>query len=296
MQRRHLVIPRVGRHSLHPLWLKGATERSWDLYLCPFEPLQPQALADCRSSEVIAGPKWAGLRELLNTWNGWREYDHIWLPDDDVLTDADNLNRFFSIATELAWDLCAPALHDDSYYAHYSTMRNRNCSARRMGFVEIMVPCFSRMALERLLPTLALSTTGWGWGLDSVWPKLLNYEHMGVIDATPVLHTRPVGAFRDAELGRRVLAESDRLLSMHDCAQVHRVFEAIGPELRPMPLEPAELAALLVDGWQYLVPTNPAVLPWIMQSQSPPGGWPAYPVAGTPSRAALEGAPLQAGT
>jgi hypothetical protein len=291
MQRRHLVIPRVGRNSLHPQWLHGAAARSWDLHLCPFEPLEPRSLEGCRSSEVITGPKWAGLRELLTTWNGWREYEHIWLPDDDVLTNADNIDRFFSIASELQWDLCAPALHEDSYYAHYSTMRNRHCFARRMGFVEIMVPCFSRAALERLLPTLALSTTGWGWGLDSVWPKLLNYERMGVIDETPVLHTRPVGAFRDAELGRRVLAESDRLLGEYDCAQVHRVFEALGPDLRPMTLEPAELTALLVDGWRYLLPVNPAVLPWIVQSQAPPGGWPPYPVAGTPSRAVLEGAP-----
>ena len=134
-----------------------------------------------------------------------------------------------------------------------------------------------------------------GLGLDSVWPKLLGYERMGVVDDTPVLHTRPVGAFRDAELGRRVLAESDRLLRDHDCGQVHRVFEAIGPDLRPMQLDPTELMALVADGWQYLLPTNPAVLPWIVQAQSPQDGWPQYPVDGTPSRAVLERAPLQAG-
>jgi hypothetical protein len=295
MHRKHLVIARVGRNSLHGQWLRDDGRRDWDLHLCPFELLLPEARAGCTSSEVIVGPKWAGLRQLLDTWNGWREYDYIWLPDDDVLTTAANINRFFAIASALQWDLCAPALHEDSYYAHYSTMRNRNCTARCTGFVEIMVPCFSRAALERLLHTLALSNTGWGWGLDSVWPKLLGYERMGVIDDTPVLHTRPVGAFRDAELGRRVLAESDRLLSDYDCAQVHRVFEAIGPDLRPMNLDPTELTALLADGWQYLVPANPAVLPWIVEAQAPPGGWPTYPVAGTPSRAALKGAPLQAG-
>lgn len=295
MHRQHLVVPRVGRRSLHPHWLGDAPGRNWDMHLCPFEELSAEAHAGCTSSPVIAGPKWAGLRELFDTWHGWREYEYIWLPDDDVLTTAANIDRFFEIASALQWDLCAPALHDDSYYAHYSTMRNRNCTARRMGFVEIMVPCFSRAALERLLPTLALSSTGWGWGLDSVWPKLLGYERMGVIDETPVLHTRPVGAFRDAELGRRVLAESDRLLHDHDCHQVHRVFEAIGSDLRPMPLDDTELMALLADGWQYLVPTNPAVLPWIVQAQSPATGWPDYPVAGTPSRAVVDGAPLQAG-
>ena len=203
------------------------------------------------------------------------------------LTTAGNIDGFFEAASALQWDLCAPALDEASYYAHYSTMRNRNCAARRTGFVEIMVPCFSRAALERLLPTLALSTTGWGWGLDSVWPKLLGYARMGVIDATPVLHTRPVGAFRDEDLGRRVLAESDRLQFDHQCEQVHRVFEAFGPGWKPMQLDAAELTALLADGWRYLVPANPAVLPWMVQAQSPEDGWPPYPAGGTPPQAAI---------
>lgn len=293
MEARNLVIVRAGRNSLHPHWLLGAEARNWDLHLCPFEALPVAAQGECTASEVITGPKWAGLQELLEGWEGWRRYDRIWLPDDDVLTSADELNRFFDIAAELQWDLCAPALHEHSYYAHYSTMRNFNCTARRTGFVEIMLPCFSRKALELLLPTFSLSTTGWGWGLDSVWPKLLRYERMGVIDATSMLHTRPVGAFRDAALGQRVLAESDRLLHDYSCGQVHRVYEALGPDLQPMQLDPAELLALLVDGWQYLVSTNPSVLPWIVQSQAPPAGWPPYPAAGTPSRAAREHSHLQ---
>ncbi|RZL40321.1 MAG: DUF707 domain-containing protein [Rubrivivax sp.] len=285
MRRQHLIVARVGRNSLHPRWLDRARMRSWDLHLCPFEPLPAAAREDCSTSDVIVGPKWAGLRELLNRWDGWRGYQYIWLPDDDLLTDAPNIDRFFATAATLGWDLCAPALDETSYYAHYSTMRNRRCTARRTGFVEIMAPCFSRAALGQLLPTLSESTTGWGWGLDSVWPKLLGYQNVGVIDATPVRHTRPVGAFRDAALGQRVLAESDALLARHDCQQVHRVFEALGPDLKPMTLDPAGLTALLVDGWQYLLPANPALLPWMVQAQAPAGGWPAYPVAGTPSHA-----------
>lgn len=46
---------------------------------------------------------------------------------------------------------------------------------------------------------------GWGWGLDSVWPKLLDYENVGIIDGITVNHTRPVGVMRDGDLSRRVL-------------------------------------------------------------------------------------------
>lgn len=286
MPRPHLVIARVGTQSLHPAWLHAAQERSWDLYLCPFEPIAPSAQPGATVGEVVRGPKWTGLRALLESWPGWRDYEYVWLPDDDIFTSQAAIDRMFSLAGALSLQLCAPALHESSYYAHFDTLRNTRCFARRTGFVEIMVPCFRSDVLERLLPTLALSETGWGWGLDSVWPKLLGYQGLGILDAVPVLHTRPVGAFRDAELARRVRAESDRLMAEYDCAQVHTTFEIIESDLSRIELAPDALAARLVEGWSYLWSHDPQVLPWILQAQQPPAGWPAYPIEGCPSCAA----------
>lgn len=284
--RRNLVVPRVGRNSLHPTWLTPTRPRNWDLMLCPFQDVATAPGAEIASSDVIVGPKWAGLRQMLNAWDGWREYDYIWLPDDDVFASQQAIDRLFEMATALEFDLCAPALHEASYYAHYTTMRNHRFTARRTGFVEIMVPCFSRRALEQLLPTLDLTPTGWGWGLDSLWPKLLDYRGVGMIDDVSVLHTRPVGMFRDEALGRAVHAESDRIMAQYDCRQVHTTFEAIGPDLRSMALSPEALTAALVDGWRYLFTNSPEVLPWIVAAQAPSSGWPGYPVEGRPSAGA----------
>jgi hypothetical protein len=287
--RKNLVIARVGRNSLHRTWLDATRARHWDLLLLPFQPLaeHPDDHADgVTVHDVIPGPKWIGLRQLLNGWRGWQSYDHIWLPDDDIHCSQDTVNRMFGLAEALHFDLCAPALQEGSYYAHFSTMRNPRFAARRTGFVEIMVPCFRREALQRLLPTLDLSTTGWGWGLDSLWPRRLEYRGLGVLDATPVLHTRPVGAFRDAALGQAVHAESDRIMAEHRCRQVHTTFEGIGVDLKPMALDEAALTAALADGWRYLWQQVPAVLPWIVQAQQPPQGWPAYPVEGLPASSA----------
>ena len=254
------------------------------MLVCPYEALASAPQPDgCTVSDVIVGPKWTGLRTLLNGWNGWQDYAHIWLPDDDIFASQDTINRFFGMTEALALDLSAPALHEASYYAHFSTMRNQRCFARRCGFVEIMVPCFSAAALKRLLPTLELTSTGWGWGLDSLWPKLLDYQNVGIIDGTPVLHTRAVGMFRDADLGQRVRAESDHIMATYDCGQVHSTFAALGPQCEDIGGTPQALTALLADGWRYLLDTNPSVLPWLVQAQQPGGGWPAYPIAGTPS-------------
>jgi hypothetical protein len=277
-----LVLARAGQNSLHRLWIDPGKPRDWDLYLCPFQELPTQTL-DCTIGDVISGPKWTGLNRLLNEWNGWRDYDYIWLPDDDILASQDTISAMFEAAHRLNFQLFAPALHEASHYAHFIAMRNANFFARRVGFVEIMVPCFSREALEKLLPSFSLSTTGWGWGLDSLWPKLLDYKNLGIIDSTPVLHTRPVGQFRDQDLSRRVLEESDRILRNHGCGQQLVTFAGIGSDGCEMELSPAQLLTKLVAGWQYLFGPNPDVLHWITAQQSTYFTWPSYPVAGTPT-------------
>jgi len=287
---RNLVIARVGRNSLHPCWLVGGESRDWDLYLSPYQPIDPAAGAGCTVGEVIAGPKWTGVRELLNTWDGWREYDHIWIPDDDIYADAGIISTLFDLAGAVGLQLFTPALHESSYYTHYSQMANRRFFGRRVGFVEIIVPGFSRAALERFLPTLDLTTTGWGWGLDSVWPKLLDYRDVGVLDAVTVLHTRPVGRMRDAELGRRVREESDRILAEYECRQMHVIHGAFGPDLAPLDLTPEQLLAEAVAGWRYLWEQDPRILTWIADFQRQVHPVPEYPIAGTP--AAVPGLPI----
>ncbi len=276
------MLSRVGGSSLHRQWLEGGEARNWDLYLSPYQPIESQADVDCVVGEVVTGPKWSGVREVLHSWDGWREYDHVWLPDDDVSAGPDAISAMFDAAGAAGLDLFAPALDQRSYFAHYSTMQNSSFYGRFVGFVEIMIPGFSRPALERLLPTLDLTDTGWGWGLDSVWPKLLGYEGVGIIDGITVHHTRPVGVMRDADLSRRVLEESDRLLEQYDCAQVHTTFGAFGPDGKPLDLAPERLLVELVKGAQYLFEEDPRVLLWLLEFQRGMSHAPPYPVAGTP--------------
>ena len=280
---RRLSVARVGNSSIHPCWIDRAKPREWDLYLLPYQPIQPQGQLDCIVGDVVPGPKWSGIRTLLHTWDGWRDYDYVWFPDDDIYANQDTISRLFEVARGVGLDLFAPALHESSSFAHFITMRNPSFYGRWTRFVEIMVPGFSRAALELLAPTLDLSETGWGWGLDSLWPKLLGYDNVGIVDATPVIHTRPVGQMRDLELARRVHAESDAILATNDCRQEHSTVGAFGPGLEALDLTPERLLAELVRGWQYLIERDPRVLAWLADYQRPPAGWPDYPIEGTPS-------------
>jgi hypothetical protein len=291
------VIVRAGRRSLHAAWLDARQPRTWDLVVLPFEPLpleadDPQLVV----ADVVPGPKWSGLRSLLTTWDGWRSYDRVWLPDDDLMTSQQSISEMFQASRRLGLDLFAPALDDSSYFAHYSTMRNHSFGARRTGFVEIMMPGFTTTTLDRLLPTLDLTETGWGWGLDSLWPHLLDYRNVGVIDAVPVLHTRPVGQLRDADLVQRIRGESDRIMREHDCAQVHTVFEGYGAGLEPLDLSAERLVSLLSAGWQHLIHADPRVLSWVVEYQRSCAQAPDYPIEGTPTHVPPHSAALPSAT
>ena len=279
---RSLVLVRAGTKSLHQCWLQPGNPRNWDLHLVPYQPVPPQIGFDCVVSDVIAGPKWSGIREYLHRWDGWRDYDYLWFPDDDIYATQDTISTMFDVARTVGFDLFAPALHDASYFAHFTTMRNRSFHGRWTGFVEIMMPGFSASALKELLPTLDLTETGWGWGLDSLWPKLLDYRNVAIIDGVPVLHTRPVGQMRDAELARRVHEESDRILRRDQCRQVHTTFAAFGPDLARLAIDPERFFAELVKGWQHLIEEDPRILTWLVDYQKELFRWPDYPVAGTP--------------
>ncbi|MCW2665075.1 MAG: hypothetical protein JWN57_37 [Frankiales bacterium] len=280
--RKNLVIARVGATSLHPQWLDHGSPRTWDLRLAPYQEVPDEARRGCDVGDVVVGPKWTGLRAVLNGWPGWRDYDYIWLPDDDIRTSQATINRMFHVAAGAGLDLFAPALDDSSFFAHFDTMRNASFFGRYVGFVEIMVPGFSRPALERLLPTLDEGDTGWGWGLDSVWPKLLGYRNVGVLDAVTVSHTRPVGVLRDRDLHRRVHEESDRLLRAHDCRQEHVTFGAFDESFQRVDHTPEDLLKRLLEGWRHLIDRDPRILWWIGEFQRRHLPGPPYPTAGTP--------------
>jgi hypothetical protein len=285
---KNLVLARVGANSLHRDWLDPDTSRNWDLRLVPYEPLPDAPIPrGVTVADVVPGPKWTGLREALHAWDGWRDYDAIWMPDDDLATTTEDINLLFDVAAGAGLDLFAPALDENSHYAHFDTRVNRRFFGRWVGFVEIMAPGFSRTALERLAPTLDLSETGWGWGLDSVWPKILNYENVGIVDAVAVTHTRPVGAMRDEDLRRRVLAESDRLLARYGCGQVHETFGAFGPDLAPLDLSREALLAELIEGWAELIERDPRVHGWITAFQRGDAPPDPYPIEGTPETGTL---------
>lgn len=221
-RRRNLVIVRAGDTSLHPMWLQGAQDRSWDLLVSYFGDDSQKY----RGPNILRvdgkGPKWPALKSLINShWDYIGQYDYIWLPDDDIACRNRDIERLFALTREYRLALSQPALRLDSYFSWVVTLRNPLLRMRFVNFVEIMVPCFEREFLARCLPHMSENLSG--WGLDHLWADMLRSQRrrMAIIDAAPVTHTRPLGAANYRFL-------RDRGLTAHDEAASFKRAHALG--------------------------------------------------------------------
>lgn len=192
--RRDLVIVRAGDGSLHPEWIREASERSWDLLVSYFgdDP------GKFRDDDVIRldskGAKWPALHALLTERAGLlQHYDYVWMPDDDISCRAQDVERLFAAMRRHDLLLGQPSLSAGSYFSFSITLHNPMTRLRWTNFVETMVPCFHSDLLTRCLAVIAPYVSG--WGLDWVWPKEagLRAGRVAIIDEVSVTHTRPLG-------------------------------------------------------------------------------------------------------
>jgi hypothetical protein len=260
----NLVILRCGRGSLHPHWLGGA--RNWDFLLCPYQEI-PADPASILPPEVIEGQKWSGLFRLLSDWAGWRQYEYIWLPDDDLLADAGTINRLFELSAACNANISAPALSEDSYFSHPISMKNFSCAARAVSFIEIMMPCFKRQVLEQLLPTIGESKTGFGWGLDYVWAHLLRYRGLMIFDSITVRHTRLAGVNLTNAVVIPGQAEMQEMVSRAGAEPYWKTLGGYDEDGNYRAAEDAGFAADYLAGYAYLNPGRPELAGWLAARQ-----------------------------
>ena len=186
-----LVVIRCGDASLHPEYVNQHAD--FDVVLSYFGNDLPYDLTHIQYVHYCKGSKWEGLNAFFQANPSiWQAYDYIWLPDDDLCSDVANINQFLQIAAQERFDLAQPGLTHNSYWSFLITRQVKGLRYRVSNFVEVMAPLFSRSAFAVCVDTFAENKSG--FGLDFLWRTLLKGRKIGIIDQTPVFHTRPVGS------------------------------------------------------------------------------------------------------
>ena len=217
---------RAGDESLHPKWLENSINRNFDLFISYYGMVPSKFNDQAEYYECVPGLKWPAIASMLKENNDLLlSYEACWFPDDDLLTNGENIGKMFDLFHEHNLWLAQPALGSGSFMTYPGIAQRSEIKLRYSGFIEIMCPIFSRYALTVLGSTFGEAATG--WGLDFLWAHLLKYpkDKMAIIDETPVVHTRPVGGgsfYLECEK-QKVNAREDML----------RIFKQHGIEWQP---------------------------------------------------------------
>lgn len=193
----HLVVVRAGAKSLHPDWLdQPYAARSWDLIISYFDEAAYTAhtTQDGVQAILIKGGKWDGLFETFKTFKAAQSYSHVWLPDDDIATDATAINAMFETARAYGLGVCQPSLTLNSYFSHFMFLTCQGFTLRYTNYIEIMIPCLTQEVFAQALPLFEGTMSG--YGLDYLWARMTGAGpfRAAVLDQIAMHHTRPIGS------------------------------------------------------------------------------------------------------
>jgi hypothetical protein len=198
--RSSLVVLQSGRGALTRAWFDAGAPRNWDLLVNYYDALgfEPDL------GEYVFFQKGTKFTAMWTLWHRYPEvlapYDHVLFLDDDVETSVVSLNALFDACRTHNLDLAQMSLSEDSS-SNWKNLFDRSWKTgpREVSAVEIMMPVFSRRALDLLAPTFGQSISG--FGLDLTWGHLMQQlgGRIAVMDGISAVHARPVdqsgGAF-----------------------------------------------------------------------------------------------------
>lgn len=114
------------------------------------------------------------------------KYDFIWCPDSNVKITTADINKMFALAKEFDLNLCQPSLTHDSYNPFYMiSYTKEEYKLRYTNFIDISIPLFSKSAFNQLILTFNKIKNLHSW----IWPKLLKFSKIAIIDEISVLKT-----------------------------------------------------------------------------------------------------------
>ena len=164
-----------------------------------------------------------------------RPGDWVLLFDDDAYFRPGDWSSFVAVAEQAGFDICQPSHDQASHFSHPMTRARFFSLARRTDFVEVgPIVLLSPAAARACLPFPA--DVVMGWGLDVLWWSLGQQELvLGLVDATPIMHTGSVGGAYSRTEETEVL---DRYLQRFGVDELKDIITETGETWRPWQRRP----------------------------------------------------------
>lgn len=161
-------------------------DRTWDFAIQWYD-----ASRDSKSDIELFG----SLSKFPDIWSigikWFLQYDAVMFTDDDMKFQFGDIDRLFKEHCFRKMKLSQAALTEHSSTSWNFLYARPWNHVRMTNFVEIQAPLFSKSALRKCFESFHHSVSG--YGLDLVWPHLLDNKGIGIFDCITMEHTRPYG-------------------------------------------------------------------------------------------------------
>jgi hypothetical protein len=187
-RRRRLVMIQAGPNFSFSQWYDDSLSRSWDL-MCNWYSLGGM---DLRFGEIHLrqqGTKVTAMNHILRTYPDlFLPFDQVLFLDDDLTIKHADIDRLFDVAERHSLDLFQAALTRGSFCVWPDLFQKGGKTVRMTTAVEIMMPGFSRRALQHCAPLFGTSVSG--FGLDFAISERIRGVgwKCGVVDSVGVGH------------------------------------------------------------------------------------------------------------
>jgi len=193
-KKKFLAISPITDGSMHQGWLRGA-DPDFDLMLiyCVEGTREEEFRKDAQYFIKTSGM--FKLENIAYAISQFRDdvaaYEAVWLPDDDITTDAQEINRLFSLFQHYNLNLAQPSLFWDKGSISFPiTIQRKECILRYTNFVEMMAPLLKTKLLFRDDIFQSFTTNRSGWGVDYLWPKILGFKDVAIMDSVGMYHKK----------------------------------------------------------------------------------------------------------
>lgn len=214
---KNLVVVRAGSKSLHKGWISSESSlRGFDLLVCCYSPEAMDENSTGVSYVFSPGNKISGYNKLIKEdYSILAGYDRVAFLDDDLKASHNTIKRCFDIGEKENLFIWQPSLDWTSYFTYAGTLQVKGISVRYVNYVEMMAPFFKLDALEKVKD---LFDMGFESGIDLIWCSMVAPGRCGIIDETPVFHTRPVGGQKEQNgfIGRSYEDDIESVLNSYN--------------------------------------------------------------------------------
>jgi hypothetical protein len=125
------------------------------------------------------------------------QFDWLVVFDDDVALSDNFMDRFIWLCEATDLKMAMPAHKFNSFVGYILTYRKLGSLVRQTNYVECgPVTAFHRDFLPMIYP---FADVKWAWGMDVAWAEqaLRAGFAIGIVDATPLRHLKPIAATYD---------------------------------------------------------------------------------------------------